>query len=97
MSYDNYNLTIQTTEGFTLQAVQNVSINTAYRILPFLLEDLVQRGHGSVSWDRFDNSVESDRSHVRAWFKDHTPFWFDPISNEGQSSVFGLNVRMEHS
>lgn len=95
--HDNYNLTIQSKDGFTLQAVQNVSINTAYQILPHLLEDLVHRGHGSVSWDRFDNHVDTDRNNVRAWFKDHDPFWFDPISNEGQSSVFGLSVHMTHS
>jgi hypothetical protein len=92
--YDNHTLSIQTKDGFVLQTVPNVSINTAWRILPWLIEDQVWRGHGENPWKDEDYAGETEiRRHVRQWFKDHCN-WFDDVTNEGESVILGITVLM---
>ena len=93
--YDNHTVTIQTKDGFVLQIVANVSINTAWRILPWLIEDQIWRGHGTDLAAGRDFAGEAViRSDVRQWFKDHCN-WFDDVTNEGESVILGLTVLMQ--
>lgn len=93
--YDNYNIKIQRKDGFTLQTVQNVSINTAWRTLPWLIEDLVTRGEGYDPAAELDHT--STRDEVRKYFQRHEHVWFNELSNNGYVSLFDLSIHMDHS
>lgn len=93
--HDNYEIKIQRKDGFTLQSVQNVSINTAWRILPWLIEDLVTRGEGSDP--AMNMEFTSTRDCVRAHFSQHEYTWFNKLADEGYVSIFDLSINMHHS
>lgn len=92
---DNYNIKIQRKDGFTLQAVQNVSINTAWRILPWLIEDLVMRGEGSDPSATLEHIACRDA--VRDHFVQHPHIWFNQLADTGYVSLFDLSITMDHS
>jgi hypothetical protein len=93
--HDNYSIRIQRKDGFTLQTVQNVSINTAWRILPWLLEDLVTRGEGYDPAAELDHSTTRDE--VRKYFELNQHVWFNQLADNGYVSLFDLSVTMDHS
>jgi len=93
--YDNYSIRIQRKDGFTLQAVQNVSINTAYRVLPWLVEDLVTCGEGHDPASGQDQTTTRDAT--REWFAQHDQIWFNKLADNGYTSIFDLSIYMEHS
>ena len=93
--YDNYEIKIQRKDGFTLQAVQNVSINTAWRVLPWLIEDLVTRGEGTDPAANMDFTPTSDA--VRHHFTTHPKEWFNQLADNGHVSLFDLHINMHHS
>lgn len=93
--YDNYSIRIQRKDGFTLQSVQNVSINTAWRILPWLIEDLVTRGEGHDPAANLDHTTTRDE--VRKHFELNQHTWFNQLADNGYVSLFDLSVYMDHS
>jgi hypothetical protein len=95
---DNYVAKVYGKDGKICASMKNVSINTAYRALPFMIEDAIKRGEGTGDWDVYGEEmwhVQAENLIRRIRDNFLTTTWFDTLSNEGEATILTIKVRLE--
>lgn len=95
---DNYTAKVYGYDGKICASIKNVSINTAFNALPFMIEDAIRRGQGKGEWDAFGEELgnvteNSLTNRIRTQFWSNT--WFDKLSNDGEDVILTIKVRLE--
>lgn len=95
--HNNYVANVYRRNGLISSSINNVTINTAYVSLPYMIEDAILRGEGRGEWDRWgDELMGVYENHlvdrIRSHFK--SGVWFNKLSDEGEAEILSIKVRM---